>query len=277
MCELFAGYSKPMSNSTTTSGVVYRTGIQDPVWAEIKGFNYVPPSAVNDIDMWRDYDRPMVERDMAIARRTGFNFARVFLNYHVWDAQRGVFLQNLKHFVATAHANGISTMPIPWDLCWFGCRDENISINSSGKCWYASPQYSLADNRTFWLNEGQAYVEALVSDKGLSAGTPGLLLWDVVNEPESGGNSGLPGETGPRWQFVKHMVSLFRQKTSTPTTVGVARVTSLGEIGADVDILSFHSYHPNWETGLERTETALQFSRQLQVLTATHFRLTINA
>ena len=63
-----------------------------PRVAGIKGFNYVPSWAVNDIDMWRDYDASVVERDMAIAATVGFNFARVFLNYVVWDAQREGFL-----------------------------------------------------------------------------------------------------------------------------------------------------------------------------------------
>ena len=40
---------------------------------------------------------------MRIARDTGFNFARVFLNFHVWDAQRDTFLANLRHFVSTAY------------------------------------------------------------------------------------------------------------------------------------------------------------------------------
>ena len=61
-------------------------------------------------------------------------------------------------------------------------------------------------------------MDALV--QALPAHTPGLALWDVVNEPESGGNSGLAGETGPRWKFVKHFVEYLRSKTSTPTTVG---------------------------------------------------------
>lgn len=75
-------------------------------------------------------------------------------------------------------------MPIPFDLCWFGCRNETVSAASSGKCWYPSPQYSLADNRTWWTASGESYVDALV--KALPTGTPGLALWDVVNEPESG-------------------------------------------------------------------------------------------
>jgi hypothetical protein len=56
----------------------------------------VPPQAVNDIDMWTGYYRAVTERDMAIAAATGFNFCRIFLNFHVWDAEQERFLSNLR-------------------------------------------------------------------------------------------------------------------------------------------------------------------------------------
>ena len=45
-----------------------------------------------------------------------------------------------------------------------------------------------------YTHTGAAYLAALTSPTGLPAGTPGLLLWDVVNEPETGGDTNLPGE-----------------------------------------------------------------------------------
>jgi hypothetical protein len=89
-------------------------------------------------------------------------------------------------------------MLIAFDLCWFGCRDENVTIGVKGKCWYPSPQFSLADDRSWWSAHGEKYVDALVG--AFPAGTPGLLLWDVVNEPESGG-------APVRWAFVTHFVA----------------------------------------------------------------------
>lgn len=122
-CELVSGYASATTNNSATSGVIYRTGVlvttpPQEFYAGLRGFNYVPPQSVNDIDMWREYDRSTIERDMAIAQKTGFNFCRVFLNFHVWSATPVEFIGNLQHFVRTAHANGISVMPIPFDLCW---------------------------------------------------------------------------------------------------------------------------------------------------------------
>ena len=66
-----------------------------------------------------------------------------------------------------------------------------------------SPQTSLLDSRDWWP-EADAYVRALAA--ALPASTRGLAAWDVANEPESGGASGLPGEHGARWAFVEHAV-----------------------------------------------------------------------
>ena len=266
-CQLLSGYSAPVAAAAagTCSGVVYRPGAQSVAanhsaafsrYGQLRGFNYVPPASNNDIDMWRDYDAAAVERDMAIAQAAGFDFCRVFLNFYVWDALRGAFLHHLAHFLGAAHARGIDVMPIAFDMCWFGCRDEVVSVNSSGRCWYPSPSYADADNSSWWAAAGEPYVDALID--AFPAGTPGLLLWDVVNEPESGG-------AGGRWDFVKHFVGYFRSRSATPTTVGVGSVCSLEEVGglaAAVDVLSFHSYHSTWELGLQRTELALALGRQ---------------
>ena len=95
-CSLFSGYAAPRVDMNSTSGLVYR-GRRDSV-SSYRGFNYVPPSRVNSIDMWADYDPGVVERDMAIARQAGFNLARVFLNVVVWQADADAFVRSLRHF-----------------------------------------------------------------------------------------------------------------------------------------------------------------------------------
>ena len=241
-CWLKSGYNAPAVRQGCTSGVVYR-----PAWqqselgktiAGLRGFNYVPQAAVNDIDMWTKYDKAVVERDMAYAGRVGFNFARVFLNYVVWKAEGEDFIAKVAHFISTAHANGIRTMPILFDMCWFGCRNEThfSAANATGKCWYASPGYSRSDDQTWWTTEGEAYAGALA--RAFSAATtPGLIIWDITNEPESYGGS--HGDLV--WPFVRHFIKYMQSVSDVPTTVGVASWFSMPQIGADVDVLSFHS------------------------------------
>ena len=48
-------------------------------------------------------------------------------------------------------------MVLQIDLCWFGCRGDNVTAGSRGRCWYPSPAYSHADD---W-SKGEAGYEAL--------------------------------------------------------------------------------------------------------------------
>ena len=49
-------------------------------YSGIRGFDYTPSTAVNDITFWRDYDEKLIERELDYARRLGLNSARVFLH-----------------------------------------------------------------------------------------------------------------------------------------------------------------------------------------------------
>ena len=72
-------------------------------YSHIRGFNYTPGNAFNDIAFWRDYDEKRVERELGYAQRLGLNSARVFLSYVVYEREPGAFLERLRHFVRAAH------------------------------------------------------------------------------------------------------------------------------------------------------------------------------
>jgi len=57
--------------------------------------------------MWLNYSRAATARDMRIAKLAGFNFARVFLNVAVWEAQPKEFLADVAHFISTAHGDDV--------------------------------------------------------------------------------------------------------------------------------------------------------------------------
>lgn len=189
-CDLRGGCSSPSADSRSISGVVYRTGVQaDRQVAGYRSFNYVTASAPSDLAMWRDYSARETERDMAYAQQAGFKFARVFLSFTVWEHNATKFLGDLRHFVAAAHARGVQTMPVIFDPCFDGCKTENITIFSNGSCWYPSPNPQEMTSAAWWEGNGKAYVRSLVT--ALPATTPGLALWDAVNEPGHQA-SGLP-------------------------------------------------------------------------------------
>jgi hypothetical protein len=151
-------------------------------------------------------------------------------------------------------------MPVIFDPCYDGCETENITIKSDGDCWYPSPKPSDMESASWWESGGQAYVRSLVQE--LPPGTPGLALWDAVNEPGHRA-SGLP---------FANLVADYLKKISpgSKATIGLGQqlvdpqrlVTQLELVAPHVDVLSFHSYHDSWELGLQITELALSVARK---------------
>lgn len=48
-------------------------------YSHIRGFNYTPSYAQNDLDFWNNYRHDVVDREMGYAQRLGLNSARIFL------------------------------------------------------------------------------------------------------------------------------------------------------------------------------------------------------
>ncbi|MFN8448794.1 MAG: hypothetical protein U0521_09435 [Anaerolineae bacterium] len=88
----------------------------------IRGFNYTPSSAFNDVGFWRDYDSTLVERELTYAERLGLN-SRIFLSYVVYERDPQRFLERVRHFCGRRR-RGISTMVVVWDSCF----DETIRL-----------------------------------------------------------------------------------------------------------------------------------------------------
>ena len=211
-------------------------------YAHLRGFNYTPSTAVNDISFWRDYDEGLVERELTYAQRLGLNSARPFLAYVVYEHDRKSFLNRLTHFVRTAHDRGISVMPVVWDSCF---DDTMPTIGSTENKWIPNPGVQRLGPE-FWP-AGEAYCADLVQTLGSE---PGLAMWDIMNEPLI--TSWVMEDTPERderkgtiWNFVHHFCGVMKKLDSAhPITVGVANVATLAQVEAHVDVLSYHDYLP---------------------------------
>jgi hypothetical protein len=208
-------------------------------YSHLRGFNYTPSTAFNDIAFWRDYDERTIERELTYAQRLGLNAARVFLACVVYEREPDAFLRRLQHFVRTAHQRGISTMPVVWDSCFDETRP---AFDSAENKWIPNPgvQRLGAD---FWP-AGERYCRDLSQALGAE---PGLLMWDVMNEPTITSWLAAGPEQARRrqtvWTFVRHFCAAMKSADPQhPVTAGVACAAELPEIGADVDVLSFHDY-----------------------------------
>lgn len=246
-------------------------------YGHIRGFNYTPSTARNDVEFWRDYDETLVERELTYAQRLGLNSARPFLAYVVYEHEPHSFLERVRHFVRAAHDRGISTMPVVWDSCF---SEVQPTYDMESEDWVPNPGTQRL-GPDFWP-EGERYCQDLVQALGLE---PGLTMWDIMNEPLV--TSYVQGPhlamlRGPRdeawvldnipqrqerireiWDFVHHFCGLMKKlDTAHPITVGVHRAAMLEEIGADVDVLSFHDYRSNRTAIHAHIDESLEYARR---------------
>jgi hypothetical protein len=157
--------------------------------------------------------------------RLNLNSARIWLNYRQYQRDPQAFLDQLLMFVRTAHNMGISTMPI-----FFNGNGLNPDI--------LKPEFK---------KEGDAYIAAVIK---ILKDEPGLLMWDIMNEPVCNDYWLLAPEKekDKRFTEIYDFVRYYLEKTKeldsshNPVTVGVMYPQFLEEVAHLCDVLSFHDY-----------------------------------
>lgn len=145
-------------------------------YSSIRGFNYTQPDSWNVREFWRHYSHDTVDRDLGYAERLRLNSARVFLPYSVYRADPERFLSNVKDFVRTAWKHGISTNPIVYFGAFFFPMEEELRPTEGETL---PPLAKTIRTPESW-HEGEVYFDHLYEAIGSE---PGLLFWDISNEP----------------------------------------------------------------------------------------------
>jgi YD repeat-containing protein len=103
------------SVSVETGGGVQQRWSEEKAWAWYKaqplliGFNYLPATAINSTEMWQadTFDPKTIDAELALAGQNGFNCARVFLQYLVWENDPKGHEKRLEEFLAIAKKGNI--------------------------------------------------------------------------------------------------------------------------------------------------------------------------
>ncbi|MDR1371762.1 MAG: cellulase family glycosylhydrolase [Dysgonamonadaceae bacterium] len=213
------------------------------------GCNFLPSTAVNDIEMWQNetFDLPTIDRELGLAEEWGINSVRVFLNYTVWKAEAEKFKSNFKQFLDVADRHGINVMPILFDDCNFsgniaktGKQNDPVpGIHNSG--WVSSPPAAMIRDESQWhrLKEyEQDMLRTFAADRR-------IIIWDLYNEPGNSGSKIKP-------QLLANIFAWARAvNPDQPLTAGAYDnfEDELSLLMRDSsDIVSFHSYSDASET-----------------------------
>src|SRR5258707_55817 len=152
---------------------------QPPRWPEQKanawysqqpwlvGSNYVPKSAINQLEMWQEatFNPDEIDKELTWAESLGLNTMRVFLHDLLWQQDAAGFQKRIDRFLTIASRHHIRPMLVLFDSCWdplphLGPQHPPIpGIHNSG--WVQSPgAAALADANQY--PRLKAYVQGVV-------------------------------------------------------------------------------------------------------------------
>jgi hypothetical protein len=208
------------------------------------GCNYVPATAVNDVEMWQKstFDPATMERELTLARGLGFNNLRVFLNFVVWQDDPAGLKERLGRFLEIADRHGLSVMPVLLDDCNFAGREARVGkqadpvpgVHNSG--WVSSPPLRMVTDQKAWPML-ERYVKDMVDTFREDRR---IILWDLYNEP---GNSATGAGSLPLMEAAFRWARAV--KPCQPLTVGAwadFRDAMHKRMFGLSDVISFHGY-----------------------------------
>lgn len=238
------------------------------------GFNFLPSTAVNFLEMWHaaTFDPRTIERELAWAADLGLNALRTNLPFLVWRHDRDGLLARLDTLLGIASGRGLAVVPCLFDDCGFGGAepvygpqpDPIRGVHNSRAV--ASPGRAAVRDPGIWPDL-ERYVRDVV---GAFASDRRVLFWDLYNEPGNGMVFTADGLDDVSQDLQAHSHALMKGafgwarsvEPSQPLSVAAWRTGPAGEGGDETfasatdqdaldlsDVLSFHAYLP-----MQRTE-----------------------
>ena len=149
------------------------------------GTNFIPSSAINQIEMWQQstYDPVTIDRELGYVESIGMNSVRVYLHYLVWKEEDTTYLDRIDNFLGLAQTYNLSVLFVFFDDCWdpnpiYGKQKEPVPyIHNSG--WVQCPGWDMLSD-TMQYDELKSYVQEIM--KRFSRDQR-ILAWDLYNEP----------------------------------------------------------------------------------------------
>lgn len=160
------------------------------------GFNYLPASCVNFIEMWQDdgFDEAAIARELDWARELGFTSARVYLQFANWRDEREVMLRHFDKWLEISSARGFSSLVVLFDDCGHNalvpaCGPQGEPVpGCHNSRQMPSPGHPLVRDQSVWPDL-KRYAQDVI---GRYRDDARIYGWDIYNEP---GQCGIKGDS----------------------------------------------------------------------------------
>lgn len=201
----------------------------------IRGANYVPSYARNDVQTWMDYDPKVIDRELGYAARLKLNSVRVFLQYAVYKHDPKLFLERYENFLSLCKKHNIRAMIVVFDSCFGDYPDLK---NYRRKDWMANPGQNMLGVE-YWP-ELEKYVQDVV---GAYRNDKRIVMWDVMNEPMCTRHARKAEGREKIWKFLDHFLDVVKKKDPThPRTVGFSNSRYIPRLIDKIDVIAWHNY-----------------------------------
>ncbi len=82
----------------------------------IRGCNFIGSDCASKLDMWQSYKFEekitTADRELALAKKIGFNSVRLFVSFDVYYAEPDAFMENFERYIALCHKHGQKVMMV---------------------------------------------------------------------------------------------------------------------------------------------------------------------
>ncbi len=186
-----------------------------------------------------------LEQQLEYCQKLNLNSNRLFTDYMIYAKDPEGTKKRIQETIRTSWKYGVSTMQI-----LFGGNSLDPMI--------LEPE--------FWAEKGDAYVRDMVL---LLKDEPGLLMWDVMNEPSCNlwMEDAPEEEKSTRWakinEFLRHYCALVKELDPEGCiTIGHTEARHLEPSAAWVDVLCFHDYRETRARIAENYDLAEEIGRK---------------
>lgn len=174
----------------------------------------------------RTGDRTRMNRDLEFCKRLNLNSTRFWMSQQAYERDPESYIARVKEYVQICYEHGITSMPILWN---------------------GNPIHDFTPPTEEEWEKMEAYAKAVID---ALRDEPGLLMWDVINEPMCNdymnavkGTDQYEVRFAQLEAYVRRMTKIVRSLDSENCiTVGHENWSHCRSSNDLVDVISFHDY-----------------------------------